>query len=708
MQARVIALATLCMCLFFVVSSGVAQESSPLAASAGKGKLGYGFAPGLVPGKDFVAGQLIVGLKEGMSTRGLQNLKQTATAMQGTVVREIQGSAFLLEFASEQAVLDAVSALTALPEVAFVERNGFMRIPTRPVPPQTRGIKQGQRSKGQQPREGMQSRIVSADAGTGYQWHHTVIRKTATLPALVAAPPTVAVLDTGVDYTHTDLTGKVILGRNVINQTMDPFDDEGHGTHVAGIIAARAGNRFYGEGVCPNCRILAVKVLDSAGSGSFFDIAQGMSYVLSVRNTTTPRTRVVNMSLGGPNSALVAARVLAMRNAGLVLAVAAGNDNTTSTSNAFPGADPNTALRVMATEENDARTFFSNFSPAASPTQYNIAAPGGNIFSTVPGEGFTEISGTSQATPVVAGAAALVLGQFPALTREQLVTRLITNGKPISKGFAATTRRVDVRRAITPGTSETALVGRLLDPFTGLATSPPTTPDNARLFNGATQLATDATNRGGSYEMTGLAAGAGRILRANRANYVTSPLRSPLTVTAGIAAGPFTDAHPLARPAGFATVIVDWLTSQPNADTPGCINACNGWDFDLYVRPPSGPFIGISNPGDLATAPFVRYARDSIDDMEPLETIVIGASAANGVYRVFVNNGWAGNNPSFNPSWTGSLASAQIYRGATLFQNYAIHPATCGANAFWHVGNLTKNGANYTWTNVNTCSNVVP
>jgi subtilisin family serine protease len=82
------------------------------------------------------------------------------------------------------------------------------------------------------------------------------------------------------------------------------------------------------------------------------------------------------------------------------------------------------------------------------------------------------------ATPVVAGTAALVWGQFPALTRNQLVTRLITNGKPISKGFAATTRRVDVRKAIT-GTSETALVGRLLDPFTALAPSPPTTPDNA-------------------------------------------------------------------------------------------------------------------------------------------------------------------------------------------------------------------------------------
>jgi hypothetical protein len=173
-------------------------------------------------------------------------------------------------------------------------------------------------------------------------------------------------------------------------------------------------------------------------------------------------------------------------------------------------------------------------------------------------------------------------------------------------------------------------------------------------------------------------------------------------------AGPYTDAHPLARPAGFATVTVDWLTSQPVNDTPGCINACNGWDFDLSVKLPSQDYIGLSNPGDLATAPFVRYARDSAVDFEPLETIVIGRSAANGVYRVFVNNFWSGAFDMFNPSWTGSLASVQIYRGASSFQNYAIHPTNCGVYAFWHVGNLTKSGSTYTWTNVNTCSNVQP
>lgn len=696
-------LAAACVGVLLLTNPGFSQEAAAPLAGVGKDKRGYGFAPGLVAGQDFVAGQLIVGLKEGVSIRGLQSLRQTARAARGTVVREIESSALLLEFASEQAVQAALRTFTARPEVAYVERNGFLRIPPRPLPPQTRGMK-GKRASGE-----IQPQAVSTDRGTGYQWHHTVIRKTAVLPALVATPPTVAVLDTGVDYTHADLVGKVLLGRNVVNQTNDPFDDEGHGTHVAGIIAATAGNGFYGEGVCPNCKILAVKVLDSTGSGSFFDIASGMQWVVANRNTTVPPTRVVNMSLGGPTSATVAAQVLAMKTVGLALAAAAGNDNTTLTTNAFPAADPNTALRVMATEEHDSRAWFSNFSPAANPTQYNIAAPGFKIFSTVPGEGFTEIDGTSMASPVVAGTAALVWGQLPALTRDQLVARLITNGKAISKGFAATTRRVDVQKAITT-TAETALVGRLLDPFTGLPPSPNTTPDNARLFSGATQVATDATNRGGSYEMTGLAAGTSRVLYGTRAGYPTTPLRNPLTVTAGLVAGPFTDAHALARPTGFATVVVDWWTNQPTDDTTGCIDACNGWDFDLYVKQPAGTYIGFDNRGDLATTPFMRYARDSFDDFVPMETIVIGSAAANGVYRVFVDNPWGGGVPStvFNPSWTGSLASVQIYLGAALSQHYAIHPATCAANEYWHVGNLTKSGTAYTWANVNTCSNTIP
>lgn len=679
--------------VMFVLSMVLFYSIGAMADETQKKKLGYGFEPGLVAGKDYVAGQLIVGFKEGMST---QVIFKVANASGGKLVKKMGKAAILLEFPSEEAVKDAANSLIRLPNVAFVERNGFMSIPPKPLLPEIKRQKNNGLQNKNSIHGDMKSQAVSTDPGTGYQWHLTVIRKTAALGALSATPPTVAVIDTGVDYTHPDLSGKVILGKNCVENNFDPYDDNGHGTHVAGIIAAKAGNSQYGEGVSPNSKILAVKVLGASGSGTFFDVAAGMLYART--KATTPPTRVINMSLGGPASALVATQVLAIKNAGKVLVAAAGNSNTTTPS--YPGADANTALRVMATEENDSRAWFSNFSPSATPGQYNIAAPGWQILSTVPSAGYEPMSGTSMASPVVAGAAALVWGKLPTLKRGGLVSRLVKNGKVISKGFAVATRRLDVRQAFL-GTTERAIVGRILDPFTGKAATAAT---NARLFSGATQLAVDLTNSGGSYEMTGLGTGTSRILRGNKAGYVNAMVRNKITIAS--VAGPYTDALPKSRATGNATITIDWLTGHPIADTTGCVNGCNGWEFDLFVRLPSGGYIYWGSTGDLLTSPFVIFPRDSLDDNEPLETIVIGSSASNGVYKVFVDK-WSGTT-AFNPSWTGSQMSAQVYNGATSIGTLYSPPLSCGTSRYWHIGNLTKSGTSYTWTNVNTCTNTIP
>ncbi len=682
--------------IMFALSMVLSNSIGAMADEIQKKKLGYGFEPGLVAGKDYVAGQLIVGIKEGMSTLAIFKV---ANASGGKLVKKMGNTAVLLQFSSEEAVKDAAHSLIKLPNVSFVERNGFMSIPPKPLLPDIRGQKnKGLQNKNSIPGD-MNAQSVSADAGTGYQWHLTVIRKTAALGVLSATPPTVAVIDTGVDYTHPDLSGKVFLGKNCVTNNFDPYDDNGHGTHVAGIIAAKAGNGQYGEGVSPNSKILAVKVLSASGSGTFFDVAEGMKYARTA--VTTPPTKVINMSLGGPASALVAAEVLAIKNAGKVLVAAAGNSNTTTPS--YPGGDVNTALRVMATEENDARAWFSNFSPSATPSQYNIAAPGWEILSTVPAAGYEPMSGTSMASPVVAGAAALVWGQLPALTRDGLVARLVTKGKLISKGFPARARRVDVRQALL-GTTERAIVGRILDPATGKAPSSPLAPVSARLFSGVTPLALDLTNSGGSYEMTGLGTGTSRILRGNKGGYANAMVRNNITIAS--VAGPYTDALPKSRATGNATITIDWSTVQPIVDTTGCIDGCNGWEFDLWVRLPNGSYVYWGNPGDFMTSPFVGWPRDSFADYEPLETIVIGNSASNGVYKVFVDK--YPYTTYFSPSWTGSQMSAQIYNGATSIGTLYSPPVSCGTNRYWHIGNLTKNGTSYVWTNVNICTNTIP
>lgn len=657
-------------------------------------KLGYGFEPGLVAGKDYAAGQLIVGLKEGVST---QSVAQAASALGGRVAKQIEGTALLLQFSSEAAVEAAIGTLVARPDVSFVERNGIVSIPpTKPERPMLKGMKQNRI-------QSINTLSVSADPGTGYQWHQTVIRKTAVLPALSLTPPTVAVIDSGVDYTHPDLAGKVFLGMNVVANNFDPYDDNGHGTHVAGIIAARAANGGYGEGVCPNCKILAVKVMRADGYGLIFDIAIGMHYAHTV--VTTPATKVLNMSLGGGDSALFRQEVDHIKAAGKVLVAAAGNSNS-STVLSYPGADPDVALRVMSTETNDCRSYFSNFSPTAAPTRYNIAAPGSDIMSTTPNAGYESFSGTSMASPVVAGSAALVWGQIPALTRDGLVARILATGQPASCGFAAATKRVDVRKAIL-GTSERAIVGRILDPFSGYAPSPVTTPTAAGLFLGSTLLKSDGTNAGGSYEITGLATtGAGRALAGARSGYVSARLRTGISIAA--VAGPYNDALPKLRPTGNATVTLDWRNMEPVTDNTGCVDACQGAELDLFVKLPSGGRIGWSDWGNLTGAPFVGYPRDSLDDYKPMETIVIGSSAANGVYKVYADK-WSYGASYFDPSWTGSGASVQQYNGAaSIGPFYANPPAACGTSRFWYVADLTKSGASYTVTNRNTCSNTAP
>ena len=691
--------------LIGVMAMALLLLATSLAMGADQ-RLGYGFEPGLVPGKDFVAGQLIVGLKPGMN---INEIKLAVSKAGVRVAKEIQG-AVLLEFSSEQDAVNGVAGLLKRSDVAFVERNAIVRLSPPPKLPESKcgGCDRAAKAKGD-----LAIQSVSSDVGTGYQWHHTVIRKTAALPALSATPPTVAVIDTGVDYTHPDLSGKVYLGKNCVANNYDPMDDNGHGTHCAGIIGAKSANGDYGEGVCPNCKILAIKVLDGSGSGSYFDVAAGMEYARNYRTSFTPNVKVVSMSLGGPSSALIATQVDAIKSVGMVLVAAAGNDNTTSTASAYPGADPDTALRVMATDYVDCRAWFSNFSPAAASTQYNIAAPGWQIYSTLPEAGFAPMSGTSMATPIVAGAAALVWGQITTLTRDTLVSRLLAYGRHISCGFPATTHRVDVRRAILGGTEETGVVGYALDPWTGKAPSPSTTGATVHLRYGTTSEGSDATNRGGSYEITsGLTAGSSHNLYATKSGYISTYMRYPITITAGTLRGPYMDALPKSRSSSDVTILLDWNKIQPVIPATGCTGSCLGWEFDLMVKQPSGSVINYDNRGDLLESPYCYYPRDSAgtDDagyLIPMETIVVGGSAADGTYKVYVDR-----YPSsyWYPTYSGSAASVQVYKGASALSGHFYRPGAtaCTTQRYWYVGDIVKSGTTYTWTSKNLCQATAP
>jgi thermitase len=246
----------------------------------------------------------------------------------------------------------------------------------------------------------------------------------------------VAVIDSGIDYTHPDLAANYIGGYDFVNLDSDPMDDHGHGTHVAGTIAAAVNNPTGDPaaeegvaGVAPNARILAYKVCRADGSCSDFAIAQAIAQAIA------DGARVINMSLGGPdNSQAMADAVQDAWNAGLVIVAGAGNDGTTS--QFYPAALPH-VVSVGAFDEDHRRASFSNYG------WVSISAPGNVIMSTypmsacaatnVPGDTgcYTWLSGTSMATPHVSGAAALIWSRGDVTTNSQVVDILLNSADPV-------------------------------------------------------------------------------------------------------------------------------------------------------------------------------------------------------------------------------------------------------------------------------------
>lgn len=218
----------------------------------------------------------------------------------------------------------------------------------------------------------------------------------------------VAVLDTGVDQNHPDLKDRIIGGRNFTEEgpASDFTDRNGHGTHVAGTIASTENNQGV-VGVAPESHLLICKVLNRYGSGDYQGIIEGIWYAINWQGPNGERVRVINMSLGGPfhDEALYEA-ILEACSAGILVVVASGNEGDADESSMEFGypACYNECITVSACDENEKLAFFSNNSK-----QVDVIASGVDVLSTYPTSQYAVLSGTSMATPHVAGALALII-----------------------------------------------------------------------------------------------------------------------------------------------------------------------------------------------------------------------------------------------------------------------------------------------------------
>jgi subtilisin family serine protease len=321
---------------------------------------------------DIIPGQYIVILKDDVSPKdiikkyGVSKIHQYKNAFNGLAIS-----------ASD----NQISVLKSDPRVAYIEPDSIVRA-SETTPP---GIKR-----------------VGATQSTS-------------LNPVDFSDVTIAILDTGIDLDHPDLNVDTALSKSFAKGGQNANDKHGHGTHVAGTAAA-INNNFGVVGVAQNANLIAVKVLGNGGTGSTSDIIAGIDYVTSLNAGNSHKVDVINMSLGGPGSCGAYQEAIDSANKeNITVVVAAGNESDDA-GNHKP-ANCNDVITVSAIKDTDGEPggddSVSGEDKFASFSNYgdkiDISAPGVNVYSTYKDGSYATFSGTSMASPHVAGAAAVII-----------------------------------------------------------------------------------------------------------------------------------------------------------------------------------------------------------------------------------------------------------------------------------------------------------
>jgi thermitase len=260
----------------------------------------------------------------------------------------------------------------------------------------------------------------------------------------------VAVVDTGVDYKHPDLSDNIWKGEdgsrgyNAITQKTDPMDDHGHGTHCSGTIGASGDNQLGVIGVDPEVQIMGIKFMSAKGSGDTADAVEGIDWAVA------RGARVLSNSWGGGGaSKALRESIVRAGESGAVFVVASGNDNAnTDKAPQYPAAynDLSNVISIGSSTSAEQRSSFSNYGLRS----VDVFAPGTAILSTIPGGKYGKMSGTSMATPHVAGAVALLMSREPNLTPAEIKMRVMATADqlPAYKGLAGSGARLNVERLL--------------------------------------------------------------------------------------------------------------------------------------------------------------------------------------------------------------------------------------------------------------------
>lgn len=350
----------------------------------------------------------------------------TRTLRRFATVRDLEAAAL----PDNMSVPQAIRAFRARPEVEYAEPDYTVHAigtPDDPLFPQMWNLLN----------IGQNGGTSGADIGATSAWNLSTGSQNVV----------VAVIDTGIDYTHPDLQPNVwaapntfsnvengvtiacdpgIHGLNVINRTCDPMDDNGHGTHVSGTIGAAGNNALGVVGVNWNVQLIGCKFLDANGAGQDSDAITCLDYVASLKAQGVNIVATNNSWGGEPYSQALTDAIQAQQQAGILFVTAAGNDfGDNDTNPTYPAnIDLSNVLSVAATTNTDALAVFSN----VGHHTVHLGAPGQQILSTLPGNTYGVDSGTSMATPHVTGAAALLAAQNSSLDWRAIKNLLMAGG----------------------------------------------------------------------------------------------------------------------------------------------------------------------------------------------------------------------------------------------------------------------------------------
>lgn len=381
----------------------------------------------LSPGKNYIEGEVIVKFKPGVQVSEIQSLQSDSGY---SVLQSTNQSGTQLWKLNDISVEDALAIYGTNPLIEYIQPNYKIFLETTiPNDPNFNQL-WGLNNTGQT--GGTPDADIDAPEAWDIQTGNSVV---------------VGVIDTGVDYTHPDLINNIwtnqaefngspgvdddgngyvddIHGYDFVNNDGDPFDDNGHGTHVSGTIAAQGNNGIGISGVSWSSEIMALKFLGASGSGTTFDAIEAIEYA------TMMGAQITNNSWGGGYSQALYDAIAAAGAAGQLFIAAAGNSSNNNDVNpSYPASyNLDNIISVAATDSNDQLASFSNY----GATSVDLAAPGVAIYSTIPGGGYASYNGTSMATPHVTGVASLIWAQNPTLTAQEVKERILATADPIS------------------------------------------------------------------------------------------------------------------------------------------------------------------------------------------------------------------------------------------------------------------------------------